>query len=63
MKIHLNAVRSVKNMSIRELSKRSGVAKSHIQNIEAGAVSPSIDVMCKLAKALGVPVCELFSCN
>lgn len=56
-------VRNSKGMSIRELSKLSGVAKSHIEKIEAGTTSPSVDIMCKLARALDVPVYSLFSCD
>lgn len=50
-------------MSIRILAETSGVAKSHIEKIEAGEANPTIDVMCKLAKALDTPVGELFTCD
>jgi len=41
----------------------SGVALSHIQNIENGAKVPGITVICKLAKALDVPAADFFSCE
>lgn len=63
MNLYLDIVRAEKNMSIRALSEKSGVAKSHIQRIEAGETNPTIETMCKLAKALDVSVNELFSCN
>lgn len=63
MKLYLNQVRNQKNISIRALAERSDVAKSHIENIESGQTNPTIEVMCKLAKALDVPVDELFSCD
>lgn len=49
-----------RNMTIRELSDRSGVAKSHIQKIEAGTANPSLEVMCRLAEILECEVTELF---
>lgn len=67
MKIYLQAIRKEKKMSIEQLSEQlseqSGVAKSYIQKIEADCSSPSIAVMCRLAKALQVPIYDLFSCE
>lgn len=63
MKMHLMDIRVSKWMSTRELSERSGVSRSHILRIEADEVNPSIGTMCKLAKALGVSVHSLFSCE
>lgn len=61
LKIHTRNVRLAKDYSLEELSTRSGVAISHIYNIELGNCIPSITVLCKLAKALKVPCSELFS--
>lgn len=63
MKIYLGEVRNERNVTIRTLADKSGVAKSHIEKIEAGEANPTIEVMCRLAKALEVPVYELFSCE
>ena len=63
MKIFLYDIRDRKDMSIRTLAEKSGVAKSHIEKIEAEETNPTIGVMCKLAKALNVPIWELFSCE
>lgn len=63
MKIYLDIIRNQKSISIRALAEKSGVAKSHIEKIEAGETNPTIDVMCKLAKALDVPVGDLFTCD
>lgn len=67
MKIYLQAIWKEKKMSIEQLSEQlseqSGVAKSYIQKIEADCSSPSIAVMCRLAKALQVPIYDLFSCE
>lgn len=63
MKLYIDKIRIEKNMSVRELHKKSGVALSHIHNIEQGYKRPSLVVICKIAKALGVPPVELFSCD
>lgn len=63
MKIYVEKVRIEKKMSLAELSRRSGVAVSHLHNIENGNKIPTIKVLCAIAKALDVPCCELFSCE
>lgn len=63
MKLYLDTIRLEKDMSIRALAEKSGVAKSYIEKIEAGEANPTLDIMCKLAKALDVPVCSLFDCE
>ncbi|HIT87000.1 MAG TPA: helix-turn-helix transcriptional regulator [Candidatus Coprocola pullicola] len=63
MQIYLKAVREQKHMSIRQLSEKSGVARSHIEKIESERVNPSLSIMCQLAKALEVSIFDLFSCD
>lgn len=63
MKLFVEKVRLEKGMSLLELSKRSGVAVSHIHGVESGSKIPTITVLCKLSKALDVPCGELFSCE
>ena len=63
MTFYVHDFRVKKGWSTAELAKRSGVAASHINGIENKTKNPTIDVMCKLAKAFGVPVCDLFSCD
>lgn len=60
MEFYVTRVRLQRNMSIRALAKESGVAKSHVQKIEAGEARPSLEVMCKLAEALNCDLCDLF---
>ena len=64
MNLHINLflkqARHKKGLSIRELAKVSGVGKASIERIEAEKTTPRIDTLCKLAKALDVPVTELF---
>lgn len=63
MKIYIEKVRLEKGLSLSELSRMSGVAKSHISNIESGEKYPTLPTLCKIAKALGVPAADLFSCE
>lgn len=60
MEFYVAKVRLQQNMSIRTLAEKSGVARSHIQKIEAGEANPSLEVMCKLAKALNCDINDLF---
>ncbi len=60
MEYYVAKVRLQKYMTIRELSEKSGVAKSHIQKIESGEAAPSLEVMCRLAEALECDLSELY---
>lgn len=60
---YLNEIRTKRGLSLRQLAQLSGVAKSHIEEIEAGNGNPTAAVICKLAKALGVPAADLFRCD
>lgn len=54
VKILVRDVRKDKNLTIVQLAKLSGVSKSHISEIERGKRMPTIDVLCRLARALKV---------
>lgn len=60
MRYFVGDVRYEKRMSLRELSERARVSKSYLQRIEAGEATPSLEVMVRIAKALGVPLDELY---
>jgi transcriptional regulator with XRE-family HTH domain len=56
----IKRLRGERKMSQLELAKKSGVAQGYISALEAGTkANPGLDVLTKLAKALGVPVTEL----
>lgn len=59
MRIILKEVREAKGVTLRELSEQSGVAKSHIQNIESGYANPTVEVLYRIAKVLGVTLNDL----
>ena len=48
------------NLTQEELAKRAKVARSYVALIESGRKkNPSLDIIKKLARALGVPATEL----
>ena len=58
--ILLKEVRQKKNVTLNKLSEKSGVSKTHINDIENSIKSPSLLVMVRLAKALDVEITELY---
>lgn len=60
IKIILRDVRVSKHISIRQLSRLSGVSCGHISEIETGKKMPTLDGVVRLALALGVRPAELY---
>jgi transcriptional regulator with XRE-family HTH domain len=52
--------RDKRGYSVRELAKRAGVGFVTVSRIENGRMSPTVDMLEKLAKALGIGVREFF---
>lgn len=52
--------RNQKNMSQRELGRRTGIAGSYLSRIENRHIDPRPTTLRKIAAALGVPLAELF---
>ena len=56
----IQRLREDKGLSQRQLAARAGVTNGYISQLEAGdKKNPSLAVLQRLAKALGVPVTEL----
>ncbi len=55
----LRQARSRTGLSLSELAKRAGVAKSTLSQLESGAGNPSLETMWALSVALDVPVAVL----
>jgi transcriptional regulator with XRE-family HTH domain len=56
----LTTLREAKGLNQVELAKRAGVTTAYLNQLEHGKrKNPSLDILKKLAKALGVPVTEL----
>lgn len=51
--------RSQKKLSLDELSRRSGVSKGMLVDIEACRANPSIALLCKIAAAMNVSVADV----
>ena len=58
----LKALREDRGLSQVELAKKAHVGRTYIVKLETGdKKNPSLDILKKLAKALGVPVAELLA--
>ncbi len=47
-------LRRARQMTLKDMAETSGVSLSHLSAIERGAANPSIDVITRIAQALGV---------
>src|SRR5271154_2789259 len=56
----LRALREVKQFSQGEIEKRTGLLRCYISRVENGHTVPAIDTLEKLARALEVPMYQLF---
>ena len=64
MKLYIRDYRLKANMNITNLSNESGAAKGYLSDLENGIKKNiGVDVLCKIAKALGVDVKNLFDCE
>lgn len=51
--------RLARGFSLGELARRSGLSKTSLSNLEAGASNPSLETLWRLAGALSLPLGEL----
>jgi transcriptional regulator with XRE-family HTH domain len=56
----IRAIREAKNLSQGEIEKRCGLFRVYISRVENGYLVPSIENLEKLARALEVPLYQLF---
>lgn len=56
----LRALREEKNMSQGDIEKRTGLLRCYISRVENGHTVPAIETLEKLARALEVPLYQLF---
>lgn len=57
--LRIKAYRKEKKLSLDELSRRAGISKGMVVEIEKGTANPSIAILCKLSAALGVSVADM----
>jgi transcriptional regulator with XRE-family HTH domain len=55
----LKRLRDAKGLSQEMLAKKVGVSREYVNRLEAGRHDPTVGMLQRLAKALGVPVTEL----
>jgi transcriptional regulator with XRE-family HTH domain len=56
----LRSLRETKHFSQGEIEKRTGLLRCYISRVENGHTVPSIDTLEKMARALEVPMYQLF---
>ena len=59
MRLKVQEYRILRRMTIRELAKRAGVAKSSIEAMERAQPNPTLQKLYSVAKALGVMIQDL----
>jgi putative transcriptional regulator len=52
--------RAIHNLTQADLAERAGITRASVNAIEGGRMVPSIYLALRLARALGVPVGDLF---
>lgn len=55
----LKSLRTARNMTQKDLSTKADITFSYISRLEASGAAPSIDMLQRLAKALGVEIADL----
>src|SRR6188508_73832 len=56
----VRALRVARRLTAAALAQQCGVSRSLVSQIETGRISPSLDVVRRLAAALAVPIAALF---
>ncbi|MCK2034908.1 XRE family transcriptional regulator [Microbacterium sp. SSW1-49] len=54
-------LRTLRQMSTRELARRASISAGYVSQIENGQANTSLDVVRRIAAAVGIPWTELFS--
>jgi transcriptional regulator with XRE-family HTH domain len=57
--MRLKTIRERKGLSQTAVATKAGIAREHLTRLEAGAYSPSVDTLEKIAQALGVSLLTL----
>jgi transcriptional regulator with XRE-family HTH domain len=56
---HLKRLRTAQGLSQYALAKRAKISRVHVATLEKGESDPTVGMVTKLAKALGVPMTAL----
>jgi transcriptional regulator with XRE-family HTH domain len=57
--MRLKALRERTQLSQAAIAAKAGITREYVNKLEAGRYDPTVGVLQRLAKALGVPVTEL----
>src|SRR6267143_206318 len=57
---HIRALREAKKLSQGDIEERSGLRRAYISRVEHGHTVPSVETLEKFARALEVPLYQLF---
>ncbi|MFI5586074.1 helix-turn-helix domain-containing protein [Amycolatopsis sp. NPDC051758] len=57
--VNLRAARATRGLSLSELSRRSGIGKATLSQLEAGTGNPTIETVFSLSRALEVAISDL----
>lgn len=60
IEILLKEKRKEKNLTLAQLSEKTGISKTHINDIENNLKEPSLSMVVRIAKALDLKVEELY---
>lgn len=63
MQVRLQEYRWKRDYSIEQLARLSGVSSSQISRIENGVSIPTVEIMCRLARALNCKLSDLVDCE
>ncbi len=58
---NVQRLRLARGWSQEELADEAGIHRTYVSGVERGVRNPTVTVLAKLAKALGVPVGELLA--
>lgn len=56
----IKEIRKEKKMSLKRLSEKSGVSRTHINDLENNLKEPSLEITIKLAKAFNKEITDLY---
>src|SRR6266581_2713125 len=56
----VRAHRESRGLSLGNLAEKAGISKTSLSKIESGLGNPSLEVLCRIAQALNVPIGTLF---
>lgn len=63
MALQLKQILGQRKMSVLALSKATGITQANLSNIANGKASPKLEILERIAEALGIAVADLVSDN